>query len=57
PLDAIAGQERAVKSMEFGIAMEDDGYHIFVVGPSGTGKSEYTNDVVNRAAALRPVPD
>ena len=57
PLDAIAGQERAVRSMEFGIAMDEDGYHIFVVGPSGTGKSEYTKDVITRAAAHRPVPD
>ncbi len=57
PLDAIAGQERAVRAMEFGIAMDEDGYHIFVVGPLGTGKNEYTKDVIMRAAANRPVPD
>lgn len=56
-LDAIAGQERAVKSMEFGLDMEEEGYHIFVAGAPGTGKSEYTKAVVSRAAAGRPVPN
>nr|WP_320025686.1 AAA family ATPase [uncultured Acetobacterium sp.] len=56
PLSSIAGQERAVKSMEFGLAMDEDGYHIFVVGPSGTGKYDYTKEVVTQAAANRQVP-
>lgn len=56
PLSSIAGQERAVKSMEFGLAMGEDGYHIFVVGPSGTGKYDYTKEVVTQAAANREVP-
>lgn len=57
PLSSIAGQERAVKSMEFGLAMDADGYHIFVVGPAGTGKYEYTKEVVSRTAANRVVPN
>ena len=57
PLDVVVGQDRAVKSMEFGLAMNTDGYHIFVVGPSGTGKNQYTKEAVSRVAAGRPVPD
>lgn len=56
PLDGIAGQERAVRAMEFGLSMEADGYNIFVVGPTGTGKNSYTKEVVLEAAAKKPVP-
>ena len=56
-LDVIVDQERAVKSMEFGIAMDVSGYNIFVVGPAGTGKNEYTGEVVSRAAAGCQVPN
>lgn len=57
PLDVVISQDRAVKSMEFGLAMDADGYHIFVVGPSGTGKNQYTRDVVSKIAASRPTPN
>ena len=57
PLEGIVGQERAVKSMQFGLNMETNGYNIFVVGPSGTGKSAYAKEVVSQMAAKKPVPD
>jgi lon-related putative ATP-dependent protease len=55
PLDEVIGQERAVRSMEFGLAMDAPGYNIYVVGPPGTGKSTYVQAVVRQAAAKRPV--
>ncbi len=56
PLDGVIGQERAVRSMEFGLTVDAAGYNIFVVGPTGTGKSTYTQAVVSKAASGKPVP-
>lgn len=35
---AIVGQERARAAVEFGIGMRHAGYHLFVMGPNGSGK-------------------
>jgi DNA replication protein DnaC len=32
------GQERAVAAIRFGVGMEREGYNLFVLGPSGSGK-------------------
>ena len=56
-LEGVIGQDRAVKSMEFGLAMEASGYNIFVLGPQGTGKTTYAQTVVSKAASKRDVPD
>ena len=55
-LDGVIGQDRAVKSMEFGLSMEPSGYNIFVVGPQGTGKSAYAQAAVSKKAATKPEP-
>ena len=54
-LDEVIGQDRAVRSMQFGLAMDAPGYNIYVVGPPGTGKSTYVQAVVNQVAARGPV--
>ncbi|WP_326908651.1 Lon protease family protein [Sedimentibacter sp. MB31-C6] len=56
-LKGVIGQERAVKSMDFGLSMKAKGYNIFVVGPQGTGKSTYTKTVVSKKAAQKSVPE
>lgn len=56
PLDGVIGQERAVRSMEFGLAMDAPGYNIFVVGPPGTGKSTYVQAIVEHKASKGTVP-
>ncbi|NLJ57335.1 MAG: AAA family ATPase, partial [Tissierellia bacterium] len=56
-LEGVIGQDRAVKSMEFGLSMEAPGYNIFVLGPQGTGKSTYTNTVLSKIASKRQVPE
>ena len=38
-LDLVIGQDRAVKAVSFGIDIKSDGYHIFALGPTGTGKT------------------
>ncbi|BAF60066.1 hypothetical protein PTH_1885 [Pelotomaculum thermopropionicum SI] len=57
PLDGFIGQERAVRSMQFGLSINAPGYNIFVVGPPGTGKSTYVQAVVSQLAAGGPVPN
>lgn len=57
PLEGVIGQERAVRSMQFGLEMVVQGYNIFVVGPPGTGKSTYVNAIVKHVAAQGAVPD
>ncbi|HYM70946.1 MAG TPA: ATP-binding protein, partial [bacterium] len=52
----IIGQERALRALEFGLAVEQIGYNIFVSGAPGTGRSTYTRAEVERAARTRPTP-
>ena len=56
PLDGVIGQDRAVRSMQFGLDMAAPGYNIFVVGPTGTGKNTYVQAVVKHVAASRKIP-
>ena len=52
----IIGQERAVEAMEFGLRAHAAGYHIYVAGPVGTGRSTYVQARLKQEAAGRPVP-
>lgn len=52
----IIGQKRAVEAMEFGLAVEQTGYNLFVVGASGTGRTTYTKAKVAHFAKDKPVP-
>jgi lon-related putative ATP-dependent protease len=53
----MIGQKRAEQAMEFGLSVEQSGYNLFVVGPSGTGRLTYTLESVSKMAQKRPVPD
>jgi len=55
-MEGVIGQDRAVRSMQFGLSMKSMGYNLFVVGPQGTGKSTYTQTVVTQRAAGEPEP-
>jgi predicted ATP-dependent protease len=46
---AIVGQERARAAVEFGLAMHHAGYHLYVMGPPGSGK----RSLVRRSIAAR----
>lgn len=54
--DEIVGQARAVKSLDFGLAIGDKGYNIYAAGISGTGKTSIINRLVRRTARGKPVP-
>lgn len=57
PLDDAIGQERAVRSISFAIDIESRGYHIFALGPGGTGKTTMVMSFLRQKAATQPVPD
>ena len=56
PLDDVIGQQRAVNAIDFGLNMAGAGYHIFVTGQPGTGKTTIIQDIVNKHARNRPAP-
>jgi predicted ATP-dependent protease len=56
-LEAIIGQPRAVEAIHFGIGIQQDGYNIFALGPSGTGKQSILVQKFTERAAEQPVPD
>ena len=57
-LDAVFGQERAVRAVEFALGMEAPGYHLFASGPDGYGKQTIvTSFLKRRAQAAQPPLD
>jgi len=56
PLDQVIGQERAVRAITFGLEMQSSGYHIFVTGLEGTGKTTIVQEIVRKAAIKLPTP-
>lgn len=55
-LDAVFGQERAVRAIEFALGMETPGYNLFAAGPDGFGKSTIVESFLRRRAAQMPAP-
>lgn len=47
----IVGQERARAAVEFGIATQHDGFHLFVMGPPGSGRRSLARRVIAGVAA------
>lgn len=55
-IDQIIGQERAVSAVRFGIGIQRDGYNLFALGPSGTGKRTTIMRFLKQRASEEPVP-
>jgi len=47
----LVGQPRARAAVEFGIGMRHAGYHLMVMGPSGSGKRSLVRGVIDRHVA------
>ncbi len=56
PLKQIIGQDRAVKALQFGLAMKDGGFNIYVSGMSGTGRKTAIVGFLQEKAKEMPVP-
>jgi len=48
---SIVGQERARAAIEFAVAMRHPGYHLFVMGPAGTGKRSLVRQAIDAQVA------
>ena len=55
-LREMIGQDRAVGAVRFGIGIQRDGYNLYALGPSGTGKRTTISHFLERRAAEEPVP-
>jgi lon-related putative ATP-dependent protease len=55
-LDQILGQARAVEAIQFGIGIQREGYNLFALGPSGTGKRTTISHFLTDKARGGPVP-
>ena len=53
PLSEFVGQERAVRSLQFGLGLSKPGYNIFVTGLTGTGKATAILEYIQRTVEQR----
>jgi len=57
PLAEVIGQRRAVEAIHFGLDMKGPGYHVFVTGFEGTGRTSITRDILTGVAKTRETPE
>ena len=55
--EGIIGQERALRAISFGINIRSQGYHMYALGPVGTGKKTIIRKYLKTHAETKPVPD
>lgn len=56
PLDAVFGQERAVRAIEFALGVNALGYNLYASGPEGIGKATIVEAFLRQRAANLPTP-
>jgi predicted ATP-dependent protease len=57
PLTEFIGQDRALRSLQFGLGVEKPGYNIFVTGLTGTGKSTAILEHIRAAVEEKKTAD
>lgn len=55
-LAGTIGQEKALRSMDFGLSLDSKGFNIYVLGESGTGKMRTVSAILNERASREKVP-
>ncbi|MBI4308291.1 MAG: AAA family ATPase [Chloroflexi bacterium] len=53
-LTEVMGQERAVRALSFGLGVRDPGFNIFVVGPTGSGRTSTVLNLLRERAGSLP---
>lgn len=56
PLVGILGQERAVRSLRFGLGIKEQGFNVYVAGLPGTGRRTAVRGFLEELAKQQPVP-
>ncbi len=57
PSRELIGQQRASEATDFGLAVQLDGYNLYMAGESGEGKTRYALESAQKHARLMPIPD
>jgi len=57
PLTEFIGQDRALRSLQFGLGVHKSGYNVFVTGLTGSGKATAIMDYIRRAVEERRAAD
>jgi lon-related putative ATP-dependent protease len=55
-LEEIIGQARALDAVHFGIGIQQSGYNIFALGPTGIGKQSTVTRLLEQKALQQPPP-
>jgi predicted ATP-dependent protease len=56
PADGAAGQQRALRAIDYAVEVAQRGYNVFATGPGGTGKRETVESRLRTHARGRPAP-
>ncbi|MCD6317925.1 AAA family ATPase [Candidatus Aerophobetes bacterium] len=56
PVEEVIGQERAVKSIEFGLNIEAPGYNIYITGMSDTGRTSAVREILEKISPEMKTP-
>jgi lon-related putative ATP-dependent protease len=56
PIDGTIGQKRALDAIDFGLSLESNGFNIFILGESGTGKLTSIKSMLKKRSETEPVP-
>lgn len=54
--EGTIGQEKALKSLDFGLSLTSKGFNIYALGESGTGKLRSIRALLNEKAQKEPIP-
>ncbi len=54
-VDAV-GQERAIRSIEFGLGVHDTGFNLYISGETGTGRTSTIRNILKIRAKNEPAP-
>lgn len=52
----VFDQSRAMDALHFGVEMDDPGFNVFALGPSGAGKLTAVREVIGERAGHKPAP-
>ena len=55
-LDGAIGQERALRSIEFGLGVTEGGFNLYLSGDTGTGRTSTIRKVLEKRAKAEPPP-
>ena len=55
-LEGTIGQERALKSLDFGLGITDCGFNLYLAGEPGTGRSSTIKNLLKKMAKDQPTP-